>query len=371
MPINYDKEEVRSQLTRENIFELMDELGGNPSYSSGCIISDTICHNLPGEGSHKLYYYFNSELYICFTGGCEEHTFDVFDLVRKVAKIQWGKNFDLNDSIRWICQRFGILGTEQEEEVQKSPDWDLLANYERIQELKKERRSPEIILKEYDDTILKNLNYNLIITPWRQEGISQQAIELNRIGYFLGGDQITIPHFDRNNRFIGLRGRTLCQEDADRFGKYRPLKVNNIQYNHPLGYNLYNLNFSKDNIKKMGKAVVFESEKSTLQYKSYFGAENDISVACCGSNISAYQIKLLLDAGVKEVVVALDRQFQEIGDKEFKHLTSSLIRLNERYKNYVNISFIFDKHMITDYKASPTDQGPETFLQLYKERIIL
>jgi len=52
--------------------------------------------------------------------------------------------------------------------------------------------------------------------------------------------------------------------------------------------NLYNLNNSKKNIELIKKAIIFESEKSCLKYQSYFGIDNDISVACCGSNISAY-----------------------------------------------------------------------------------
>jgi NADH:ubiquinone oxidoreductase subunit 3 (subunit A) len=34
-------------------------------------------------------------------------------------------------------------------------------------------------------------------------------------------------------------------------------------------------------------------------------------------------------------------------------------------------SLIFDKKMITGYKDAPIDCGPEKFLQLFKERIIL
>jgi len=61
-------------------------------------------------------------------------------------------------------------------------------------------------------------------------------------------------------------------------------------YNHPLGMNLYNFNNSRRNIPKLKKAIIFESEKSCLKYQTYFGFENDISVACCGSNITAYQM---------------------------------------------------------------------------------
>ena len=58
-------------------------------------------------------------------------------------------------------------------------------------------------------------------------------------------------------------------------------------------------------------------EKSCLKYQSYFGLENDISVACCGSSVSAYQIQLLIEAGAEEIIIAFDRQFKEIGDNEF------------------------------------------------------
>ena len=40
-------------------------------------------------------------------------------------------------------------------------------------------------------------------------------------------------------------------------------------------------------------------------------------------------------------------------------------------KNDVLLSFIIDKNMITSYKASPIDEGPEKFLKLFKERVIL
>ena len=135
--------------------------------------------------------------------------------------------------------------------------------------------------------------------------------------------------------------------------------------------NLYNFNYSKDAIGIIQKAIVFEGEKSTLLYKSYFGIENDISVACCGSNLSTYQVQLLIEAGAKEIVIAFDRQFQEINDDEYKHLTKNLMKINSKYKNDVVISFIFDKNMITGYKDSPIDCGPDIFLQLFKERIVL
>ena len=367
--INYDKDKIKEQLTIEQHFELLTEWGGNPEYTNFGIISETICHNEPGIGSRKLYMYSNSGLYVCYTG-CEEGRFDIFELTRKIAQIQWGKEFDLNDAIRWIARRFGISGANSENKTEILEDWKLFSNYEKIQDIDIKNIN-EIQLKEYKHDILERFNYSLKITPWLKEGISQDTINKAKIGFYPGGDQITIPHFDRNNRFIGLRGRTVVKSDAENYGKYRPIKINKQMYNHPLGMNLYGLNWNKNNIKALGKAIVFESEKSVLLYASYFGWENNISVACCGSNLSSYQIQMLIEAGAKEIIVAFDRQFQEIGDKEFLHLTKNLTKIHDKYNNQINISFIFDKHKITNYKASPIDEGKEKFLKLFKERIIL
>lgn len=364
----FDKLKIREALTTENIFDLLQEFGGDPGREPFGLTSATICHNPPGEGSRKLYYYENTGLFKCFTG-CDEY-FDPFQLVIKVAKIQWSKEFDLNDAVRWIAQRFGFSGDhEDRSEDEKLDDWKYLANYERIQDIVVKTNS--IVLKEYEPEILERFNYDVKITPWLREGITQVALDQAKIGFYPGGDQITIPHFDKDGRFIGLRGRTVCAEEGELYGKYRPIRINKILYNHPLGMNLYNFNNSQDNIKIIKKAIIFEGEKSTLLYKSYFGLENDISVACCGSSISAYQIQMLLEAGAEEIIIAFDRQFQDIGDDEFKLLKMNLLRLRAKYKNFATISFIFDKNKITGYKSSPIDEGPEKFLQLFKERIVL
>ena len=367
--INFNKAEIKKQISLEQVFELLQDWGGDPEYTGFGILSATICHNPPGEGSRKLYYYDNEEggLFRCYTG-CND-TFDVFDLAIKVADIQQNKRYDLNDAVRALAYRFGIIDYIDEDEQSGLDDWKIFNRYDRIDKI--EVKNYDVCLKNYDDVILSRFNYNVKIGPWLDEGMTQDVLTKATIGFYPGGDQITIPHFDKDGRFVGLRGRALNKEEAERFGKYRPLKVNGELYNHPLGMNLYNLNNSKDNIQKIEKAIVFESEKSCLLYQSYFGIENDISVACCGSNISAYQIHMLIAAGAKEIIVAFDRQFQALGDKEHKHQIANFRKLFTKYKNYVNISFINDRHMITSYKASPIDEGPDKFLQLFKERVVL
>lgn len=365
---DYDKKAIREELSIDDYFQLVTEWGGNPEFTPFGFISDTICHNPPGEGSRKLYFYENSDLFKCYTD-CD-CAFDIFELTIKVAQIQSNRKMDLNDAVRYLTAKFNIVIALDDTEDIGLADWQYLIAYDKINDIPTVNQVPQ--LKEYDKRILGPLAINPnYLTPWINDHIKPQILAHAQIGYNFSTDQISIPHFDKDGRFIGLRGRTMVKEDAERFGKYRPMIINKQQYNHSLGLNLYNLNNSKDNIKRMGKAIVFESEKSTLQFQSYFGLENDISVACCGSSVSSYQIQLLIEDSVQEIIIAFDRQFQALGDNEFNRLKAKLLGLHKKYKNEVLISFIFDKHLITSYKASPTDEGPEKFMQLFKERIIL
>lgn len=345
---------------------MLVEFGAEPQYCNFGIISQTICHNKPSEGSRKLYYYENTGLFHCYT---ECGSFDPFELVIKVANIQWGRTYDLNDAIRYVAIRYGINIEVDAQNDSDLNDWLILNKYDRLQSVDiKDYRAK---LKPFDGSIMNQFNYKVKIKPWLDEGISQEILDEARIGYYAGGAQITIPHYDKDGDLVGIRGRALDKTDIDAYGKYRPLYVSGQLYNHSLGMNLYNIDKSKANIQQAKCAIIFESEKSCLKYRTYFGADNDISVACCGSNISMWQVQLLLDVGAKEMIIAFDRQFQEPHDVEWEHWTKHLTNLNDKFKNYINVSIIFDKNMITGYKDAPIDDGKEIFLQLWKERIKL
>ena len=84
-----------------------------------------------------------------------------------------------------------------------------------------------------------------------------------------------------------------------------------------------------------------------------------------------YQVKLLLSLGVKEIIVAFDKQFITIGDDEWKRWTKKLTDIHNKYGAYTQISFMFDRWDLLQYKSSPIDEGKDTFMELFKRRIIL
>lgn len=372
MNYDYDKDEIKQNLTIEQVEEVLMDFDAEPTMMGNVLVAKTVCHNRCGCGSHKLYYYPNTNLFKCYTD-CAE-TFDIFELTRKVMsrehpKAREDSEWNLPEAIEYIAQKFGYTAQKNsfDNPIEIQEDLKLFEKYDRIKNI--DINTQVVELKEYDDTFLKHLPHP-IIWNWIKEGITQKVIEHHGICYDPLNGGIVIPHYDINNRLIGIRERTLIKEN-EAFGKYRPAYLGRKLYNHPLSFNLYNLNKSKDNIKKMEKAFVFESEKSCLKYSSYFGEKNDISVAVCGSNFIKYQFWLLVQQGAKEIIVAFDHDFTDINSEEAKRLIKKLQNIHAKYSQYIKISFMWDKNNLLGYKDSPIDKTPEIFIELYKNRVNL
>ena len=365
MGFKYDKDSLKENLSIEEVFDLVNELGGEPQLNNNLFTAKTICH---GGDSHKLYYYGNTHLFHCYTG-CGDSSFDIYELVLKVNRNIGIQNFTLSKAITFVAKYFGYTSDtfEFEDNQEVNEDWQIINNYKRNKD--KTSVIQKVELKYYDDTILKHLPHPHII-PWEEEGINYNILCSKNICYDPLNESVVIPHYSIDGRLIGIRERTLIKEN-EVYGKYRPAVLNGKMYNHPLGFALYNLNNSKKAISLFQKAIIFEGEKSCLKYASYFGEDSDISVACCGSNIINYQIKLLLSLGVKEIIVAFDKQFEELGNEEWRRWITKLKAIYYKYSNYVKISYIFDKEKILDYKESPVDKGKDVFIELFKKRITI
>ena len=154
---HYDKDEIKEQLTLEMVEDVVRDFGGDPQPTSFGFIAGTICHNHPGEGSHKLYYYENTKLFRCYTG-CDA-TFDIFELVCKCHKVahpnleqpgmSWG--------IKCVASKLGLAPTisNSEGEFGAIPDWRVFEKYDKIKVNTEDQK--RIQLKEYDPIILDRL----------------------------------------------------------------------------------------------------------------------------------------------------------------------------------------------------------------------
>ena len=356
--MGYDKAKVKESIEPENVYDILEYFGAEPEMYSDYIISRTICHNGIGEGSKKLYYYFENSMFNCYT---ECGAFDIFELVEKV------KNIDLNSAIYFVVNFLNLqIDLDNDIDIKDNQeDWKIFNRYKEQKDVIVNDNTIE--LPEYDISIIQHYPQP-IISSW--SNISKEVCDFAQIHYDPLGGNILIPHFDQNDRCVGIRQRTIIQEQEKK-GKYKPWRVHGELYNHALGFNLYGLNWAKERIGEIQTAVVTESEKSVLAYMSYYGTGNNICVATCGSSLSKYQFKLLKDAGCKEIVIAFDHDFDEYGSDESLKVEEKIAKIGNKYKPYMNMSVVFDRENILGYKASPLDQGKDVFMYLFKNRIML
>lgn len=348
-----DKHLVKESITIEDIEVILESLNAH-FYREGDdkLVIETICHNGPGEGSHKLYYYTNTGLFNCYTS-CGH--FDIFELVSKVLGLS------LSDSISYVVRNKGFTfldfseGTEGAKELSPPPEY----------------KKPE--LKEYDSTRLDSLP-DAVVSSWLEEGITIETQREMGVKYNPVDGAIVFPHRDEAGRLVGIRQRNMSEESIRNFGKYRPATMRGIMYTSPLSFYLYNMETASYPIRRTKRAIVFEGEKSTALYGQYFGKFNNNSVASFGMNLSMHQYKILEEQGVEEIVVAFDRQFKvpDKSDEEFVSLIRKFRRIARfQEEKGITISFMIDFDGLLDYKDSPIDKGPEVFNLLFESRVIL
>lgn len=362
----YDKDRLKSDLTIEEVKTLLVELGVQHIEShleKGHIITNTICHNI-SDGKMKLYYYIDEQQFHCYTS-CDSN-FDVFDLVIKNHALK-GVEINLTGAINWILRTLGksdyfnvkpVGFGHSFERRREELDWlDSLI-------VKKPVNIEMKIHSDFTLSLFSDKPHPLFLS----DNINEETMKKFEIMYYEKSNRIVIPHrhFD-TGELIGLKSRSLNFEDIDNGYKYIPLKIQNVLYSYPTFQNLYGLYQNKETIKKVRKVILFESEKSVMQFESYFPNHN-FSVALCGSNISRQQVEMLINLGVQEVVIALDKEFTVLNTKEANIYEEKLERLCSMFSSYCKVSMIWDRWKLLDLKDSPSDKGVEVFKKLFKNR---
>ena len=346
--INY--QEIIEELDDNKVKDLLDKLNIPFEDRGDYILMPTICHNSDSdEASWKLYYYKNTHLFVCYTN-CGNMSIFTF-----LKNYYTSHNIDYD----WYTDIYElILGCSYFSEDNYNPN-----SYKSIKDnymLKKNRKELEPIPEELLDIYIKYYP-----VEWLNDGISPEAMDKFNIRFSPTENKIIIPHYDINGNLIGIRGRALNPEEVELLGKYMPVQIEGKWYSHPLSLNLYGLNITKENIKKTGIAYLGEAEKFVLQMEG-FDLINS-AAAVCGNKLNKYVIDILIrECHPKEIVVCFDKEQTSKYDETY---FNKLYNMCSKYKNYAQMSFIYDKENLLDLKDSPTDKGEEVFKKLLKERI--
>lgn len=357
--------DVKKQLTDSDIIKLLAHLGSSNKDSSNTneLLFETICHKKKNEPKkYKLYYYKNSQRFHCYNH-CGNMG-DVFALVEQVLSIE------KKEAVKYVLKFFNIdtsISIIEEEDYGFDEDLDSDDDDIVYQSIKLEDVVIEPIKPIKRQEIMRGfLKY--YPSDWLREGITKESMDKYEIRYSVDKNAIVIPHHSSEGKIVGIRVRNLENYAIETFGKYTPMFHNNRLYNHKLGHNLYGLDKNKEAIKKFKKAIIFEGEKSVLLMDAIYG-NNSVAVAVCGSSFSRIQMKMLIDLGVQEIILAFDKQYsnheeEEKWSKKVERIVKPLL------EHGVKVSKIWDdlENGLLEHKMSPIDKGKEVYDKLVRNR---
>jgi len=119
-------------------------------------------------------------------------------------------------------------------------------------------------------------------------------------------------------------------------------------------------------IRQAKEVIVYEAEKSVLKHGSYFTLNKSIAIG--GSSFSDYHKIILQQAGVTKIILALDNDWDDNGDK--KYGLRKMIK-----EGYKILEMGFEVELIYDWegnllenKDAPIDRGRQTYSKLYRDR---
>lgn len=344
-----DANYIKSILSVDNVIGILSELDADYNFQSSSEVHfRSICHN---STSYKLYYYDSSKSFYCHRCG---ERWDIYGIIGKI------RGFDFPTSVKFVCD-VCHLDTNMQTPVSNIYNWQkdlkkFLPNYE----------PPSEPPKIYNTDVL-NLFEHKYHQSWLNDGISKAAMDKFGIGWYAKNSQITIPIYDANRNFVGIHGRNTLKNIVERGLKYQPVKTLNDEYKFPTSSVLYGLHENGDNIRETKSVIICEAPKSVLMAEDIL--DINTSVALFGWNMQGRRKDLLLDYGINEVTIALDRQYHEpIGD-EFNIYVKQVKKIANLFKPYCDVYVIWDKLDRLGYKDSPFDKGKTIFDELYKERI--
>lgn len=360
MTTKYNK--ILDMITTSDIIQLVSKFGipeTSIRYYNNQLIMPTGCHNeIIGTAKHKLYYYEDSKKFHCYTCCGSMNPFEFVVQAYRTRGIKYSLSNAAIIIERIIQERlrdgFAIVTPPSNVKKEIEEDW---------------HKS----LTEYNPSIMNCFSRNKkYLKVWEKEGISFDAMDKFGIKFDMIRNRMVIPIYDDKGVFVGAKVRNFNQEDIENGRKYMPLIHNNEIYTYDKGKILYGLNFNKKNIKNAKRAIIFESEKSTILYESLYVGNKAVSIG--GSNVSIYQAELLKQYKVETVVLALDNDYSLLPNENGEYdkyfgLYKMLKEANKLDAKGFNVEIVYDwEQSFLENKDAPIDKGREIWNKLYRNR---
>lgn len=255
------------------------------------------------------------------------------------------EHLSFKEAAEKICQLSG-------KDISKMQICESLRYYKSLKRMKEDEEPkiikrdilPEQSIEKYSDEIPQE---------WLDEGISADIMKKFQIRIDRSANRIVYPVRDKNFNLIGFKGRT-------RFQNYKSLNVQKYMNYTKIGTIDFfaGMKESHDYIREKNEIIIFEGLKSVMKLWSWGKQFNAVSSETSVLNME--QIKIILEMGIKNVVIAYDNDVY-IGE----------IRKKMQFlKRFVNVFAVIDsKKILSGEKMAPVDDGEKIWNELYEGRI--
>lgn len=259
--------------------------------------------------------------------------------------IQWTEGLTFGQAVQKVAD---ITGSNINEYIES----ETLAFYKLLQRLaqpKKETNPNRTYLDIDKDYKLKFKDE--IPEEWVKEGINPDTLKKYEIMVDVFSNRVIYPVRDSNFNMIGIKGRT-------RFENYKELKIMKYMNYHRVGILDYFTGAmqASDYIDKTKEIIIVEGIKSVMKLDQW-GFHNVVSAET--SSINDYQTELLIRMGVRDVVIAFDK---DVPIKKIEECTGLL-------KRFTNVFVVYDRWKLLSDKDSPPDKGENVWRMLYERRV--
>ena len=293
---------------------------------------------------------FHNEKTASLAVNTEENFFHCFGCGRSgnIYKwIQWTENLTFDETVQKVADMTGsdsCFYTESES----------MSFFKLLSKLNTPRRSTEICRTILDiDKDYYSRFSDEIPQEWVEEGILPEEMRKYDIRVDHRSNRIVYPVLDAEFNMIGVKGRT-------RFQNYKDIGIMKYMNYNRIGVLDYftGMKQAQDGIRGKNEIIIVEGIKSVMKLDQW-GYNNVVSAET--SILNEYQIALILQLHIKDVVIAFDK------DVEFKKIRDCTNLL----KRFVNVWLVQDKQKLLEEKDSPCDQGEDVWNKLYERRVRL
>ena len=197
--INY--QDIIEQLENDKVITMLEKLDIPYEDKGEYLIMPTVCHHASiDEASWKLYYYKNTHIFYCYT---EDGAMSIFSFLKHYYETKDYAYDWFNDIYELIlgCSTFN-------ENIKNFNSYHSIKdNYEPLKSRQELTEYPKEVLDAF-------VQYYPI--EWLNDGITKETMNKFNIRFSISQNKIIIPHYDVNDRLIGIRARALNKDDIDR-----------------------------------------------------------------------------------------------------------------------------------------------------------